>query len=160
MTRLLSPSRYQRHGSTPSFSTPMQLHLLFLPHQCCQGPPGQPGTPGTPGIPGNPGTPGTSAYCGCGQSGAGNSRRWKQCAWVHDNTKDGRDNGKVHVRKSVTILWWKYILSFNNETRPVYVLEYGINSSRSTVRFLAKVVPALRWLRLWLVMLHHFHQRS
>lgn len=63
---------------------------------CCQGPPGQPGTPGTPGIPGNPGTPGTSAYCGCGQSGAGNSRRWKQCAWVHDNTKDGRDNGKVH----------------------------------------------------------------
>ncbi|XP_027052384.1 transmembrane prolyl 4-hydroxylase-like [Pocillopora damicornis] len=71
---------------------------------CCQGPPGQPGTPGTPGIPGNPGTPGTSAYCGCGQSGAGNSRRWKQCAWVHDNTKDGRDNGKVHAIVLQTIV--------------------------------------------------------
>ncbi|XP_068732277.1 collagen triple helix repeat-containing protein 1-like isoform X1 [Montipora capricornis] len=74
----------------------MELHLLrvvllfFLTaqqcngqSQCLQGPPGQPGIPGTPGTPGKPGPPG---FC----------RRWKQCAWKYDNSKDGRDSGQVH----------------------------------------------------------------
>ena len=65
-----------------------------------QGPPGQPGIPGipgTPGTPGIPGTPGTLASGGSFGKGSTVIRRWKQCAWKFDNTKDQRDSGKIHV---------------------------------------------------------------
>lgn len=75
---------------------------------CCapQGPSGPPGIPGTPGTPGTPGIQGSHGPAGCpgsdGKDGAkgepGVSRRWKQCTWSHDTTKDGRDSGQVHVR--------------------------------------------------------------
>ena len=56
------------------------------------GPPGHPGIPGPPGSPGTPGTPGTP-----GILGPTVIRRWKQCAWRFDDTKDQRDSGKIHV---------------------------------------------------------------
>lgn len=69
------------------------------------GPPGLPGTPGTPGTPGISGSPGGVGPAGCpgrdGQDGApgrpGLPRRWKQCTWAFDQSKDGRDNGQVHM---------------------------------------------------------------
>ncbi|KAL9975552.1 hypothetical protein ACROYT_G012724 [Oculina patagonica] len=66
--------------------------------KCPQGPPGQPGIPGTPGTPGTPGIPGTPGTQGTQTSvrRPGFSRRWKQCAWNYDNSKDGRNSGQVH----------------------------------------------------------------
>ena len=83
-------------------------HFLFIQQHCSlQGQAGQPGAPGAPGIPGTPGTPGTPGVPGTpGTSGAletpggspGSSRRWKQCSWSSDGSRDNRDSGQVHVR--------------------------------------------------------------
>ena len=88
-----------------------QLHCyhFFVPQHCSlQTQPGQPGAPGVPGVPGTPGvsgapgmpgtpaTPGTSGNVGTG--GVTSSRRWKECTWSSDGSRDNRDSGQVHVR--------------------------------------------------------------
>ena len=68
--------------------------------------PGTPGSPGTPGTPGIPGSSGAVGPPGCpGRDGKDGKRgkpalprRWKQCTWTFDQSKDSRDNGQVHVR--------------------------------------------------------------